>query len=74
VLLFRLAEALLSTHPKTLSRDTSDGFDFAGLLVFAAFGFVLSHEGSSAETRCIMAVPGPDIVLVTSQVLMIQRI
>lgn len=58
-LLARLAEE--PAQPKTLSRDTgtSDGLDFVVLLVFAGLVLLLSHEGSSAETRCMMTAPGP---------------
>jgi len=63
-LLARLAEE--PAQPKTLSSDTgtSDGLDLVVvvvvLFVLAAPVLVLSHEGSSAETRCMMTAPGPD--------------
>lgn len=51
---------LLPTHPNTLSNDTSDGFCFGApvvvvspVLVVAALE-LLSHDGSSAETRCMV--------------------
>lgn len=60
--LSRFAEklVLLPTHPNTLSNETSEGFCFAALLVVVSLVLVaaalelLSHEGSSAETRCMV--------------------
>jgi hypothetical protein len=62
-LLARLAEE--PAQPKTLSSDTgtSEGLDLVVavvVFVLAALALVLSHEGSSAETRCMMTAPGPD--------------
>jgi hypothetical protein len=59
-LLSRLADKLARspTHPKTLSSDTRDGLGFDDVLVLlfvlVAAVFDLSHDGSSAETRCIV--------------------
>lgn len=55
-LLLRFAGVLLllSAHEKTLSRAASEGLDLWPDLALLLLGFDLSHEGSRAETRCMM--------------------
>jgi hypothetical protein len=67
---------LLPTHPNTLSNETSEGLCFAALVVVllvlvAAALELLSHEGSSAETRCMVfgsqSDPGFELLHALSQ-------
>jgi hypothetical protein len=56
-LLLRFAGVLLllSAHEKTLSKAASEGLDlWPDLALLLLLGFDLSHEGSRAETRCMM--------------------
>lgn len=45
---------LLSAHPNTFSKDASDGLGLCLRSVVLLLGFDLSHDGSRAETRCMV--------------------